>query len=151
MKRTLKKALPVFSMPVQKKLRWKKIAGGISVLADGTKVVKDQIFKATAAEIPQAFKKKFVCLDVQEDAPEPGIKIKLIPVGKNKWDILNEYTGDILNEEPLSAADAKAFLEDGQELPEQLETPMKDVGKLDLPFPESKKDSKEDDEEEYDD
>jgi hypothetical protein len=147
--------------PIRKKLRFKKVTGGIFLSGDGQTVKKDGIFTAFPEDISDIFKNDFICLDAVKPAAEPGIKVGLSPAGNNLWNVVNILTGDILNDAPLKADSAKAFLEEGEELPspkaKKLSEQMKDVGKLVIPpleeggkATESKKDAV-DDEEEFDD
>ena len=136
-------------VPERKKLRYKKVTGGIFFSATKQPVRKNEIFLAYPEEIPTGFASSFICLDEITVPADPGIKVGLAPAGKNRWNVINTLTGDVLNEAPLDAASAKAFLEEGQSLPTDPAPPE--------PPEDKSKESKEpkvpqeDDEEEYDD
>jgi len=137
-------------VPERKKLRYKKVTGGIFFSATKQPVRKNEIFLAYPEEIPAGFASSFICLDEITASADPGIKVGLAPAGKNCWNVINILTGDILNDSPLDATSAKAFLEEGQSLPtgpEPLEPPEKKSTETKGKEPEEK----EDDEEEYDD
>ena len=118
-------------------------------MADGTKVVKDQIFAAYPEEISPTFLKNFVCLDEILPNKEPGLSVGLRAVGKNKFNVINTITGAVLNEAPLNAADAKLFLEEGTPLPklEKATSVRKEKVKAE---PDDEDEDEEDEEEEFD-
>ena len=133
-------------VPERKKLRYKKVTGGIFFSATKQPVRKGEIFLAYPEEIPAGFAPSFICLDAIASPADQGVKVGLAPAGKNFWNVVNTLTGDVLNEKPLDAASAKAFLEEGCPLPTDPEPTE--------PPEEKSKESKappEDDEEEYDD
>lgn len=126
-------------------LRWKKITGGVHVLADKTQVKKGDIFLAKAEDIPKSFASSFECLDIIPEKTDPGMKLTVKAAGGNKWNIVNTITGEVINEKPLSAKDAKTFLEEGEKLPKEDMEPVK------IKTPLSKKlDEEEEEEDEFD-
>ena len=135
-------------------LRYKKLTGGLHFTADGRKIKKGQIFECLPSKMPKMFLKSFECLDKVKQAPEDsGMKLEVKPAGKNRWNLVNNLTGLPINNTPLTAQQAKTFLDEGEKLPVEKVIPVK--AKKD-PEPEKVEETEdleedEDAEEEYDD
>jgi len=106
-------------VPGPTKLRYQKLTGGLHYMGDGTKVVKNQIITVYPEQISGTFKSDFKCLDVDPTGTDIGLKIGLQPV-KDKFNIINIKTGEVINKgKPLTAAQAKIFMGENEELPKE--------------------------------
>jgi len=123
MKRTDKKEVEVNPNEV---FRWKKLGAGSSrLIINGTrKIIKtNQIFSASEAEIPLAFRDVIVKID---NAPisggkhpailvNPEYKLKVVDEENDewnivKWDPIKEEEGKKINDQPLSKDKAEKMI-----------------------------------------
>lgn len=104
----------------RKELKWKKLGGGsFSATIDGKRqyIKSGQVFKATEAEIPMAFRNQVECLTKKVEKPEQkqdgkkAAKYKVVPVDgeEDLFDVHDEH-GESVNEAQLSEEDAKALI-----------------------------------------
>lgn len=116
------------------KKRWKKIEGGIHITSEGVLIKKGDVIQ-TSEDL--SLYGSFECLDKATDSFDSGMQPILEPLPGEKWNLKNGISGKVLNELPLGRRSAELFLPKDGTLPEFVEEPMKDVGNLDLPLPES--------------
>jgi len=105
-----------------KTISWKKLGGGSFRLATGRIIKPNQIFDATEAEIPKAFRD--VVVPVKPLPPEPKLEVvsggySVRHRGSNWYDVMDGQ-GKTLNEKALRQDDARRLIESltGEPMPE---------------------------------
>lgn len=99
---------------MSEKRRWKKLGNKSFRMANGRIIKPNQIFEATEAEIPKAFRDVVVPVDpLPQEAPlvvPPG-GYQVRSRGPGWFDVVDAH-GKVVNENALRQADAQKLLED---------------------------------------
>mgnify|MGYP000577203157 CR=1 FL=1 len=105
------------------KPRWKKTGGGALSLRDGRLVEPNQIFRADAQDIPQAFRDLVQPIDqgfgpsgseLEYEEPEPAKpSLEKAHRGGGRYVVYNTETNKLLTEEYLSKEEADTLIEAG--------------------------------------
>jgi hypothetical protein len=93
--------------------RWQKIGGGSFRLANGKIIKPKQIFFATEAQIPKAFRFMVIPVDELPVTPEPKKVESKYSVVKSSvgWYNVVDEAGKAINEKALRKTDADTLLE----------------------------------------
>ena len=94
------------------KPKWVKLSNGIHN-HEGQFIRKGEFLYAEEWEIPEGIKKSYKLVSKVRASKEPPAKgITMIQsLVKGKYDIVNENTGDRLNDDPLTKKEAEEFIE----------------------------------------